>query len=133
MDPMGGARAPGAKERSAPRREIGLDDVVEHFTLGDHERDLLRNKTGVDAARVRGDVEVPWLEGPLSSRPLRPVRNNGTKSAAKRLRGPIVAIVRACRSSSCRTRKQQRMDASTALRRGRSWTGSSSWMTPTGS
>jgi hypothetical protein len=36
----------GAKERSAPRREIGLDDVVEHFTLGDHERDLLRNKTG---------------------------------------------------------------------------------------
>ena len=36
---------PGA-ERSAPRREIGLDDVIEHFTLDDRERELLRNKSG---------------------------------------------------------------------------------------
>jgi hypothetical protein len=36
---------PGA-EGSAPRREIGLDDVIEHFTLDDSERELLRNKAG---------------------------------------------------------------------------------------
>ena len=36
---------PGA-EGSAPRREIGLDDVIEHFTLDDGERELLRNKAG---------------------------------------------------------------------------------------
>ena len=36
---------PGA-EGSSPRREIGLDDVVEHFTLDDSERELLRNKSG---------------------------------------------------------------------------------------
>ncbi len=36
---------PGA-EGSAPRREIGLDDVIEHFTLDDGERELLRNKSG---------------------------------------------------------------------------------------
>jgi len=44
----GGAAAgpEGATERSSPRRDIGLDDVVEHFTLGDRERELLRNKSG---------------------------------------------------------------------------------------
>jgi hypothetical protein len=36
---------PGA-EGSSSRREIGLDDVVEHFTLDDSERELLRNKSG---------------------------------------------------------------------------------------
>jgi len=36
----------GATARSAARREIGLDDVVEHFTLDDRERELLRNKSG---------------------------------------------------------------------------------------
>ncbi|MCA1697930.1 MAG: Tn3 family transposase, partial [Actinobacteria bacterium] len=35
---------PGAAG-SSPRREIGLDDVVEHFTLDHRERDLLRNKS----------------------------------------------------------------------------------------
>ena len=28
------------------RRDVGLDDVVEHFTLDDRERELLRNKSG---------------------------------------------------------------------------------------
>jgi hypothetical protein len=37
---------PPSAEGSSPRRELGLDDVVEHFTLDDHERDLLRNKSG---------------------------------------------------------------------------------------
>ncbi|MDQ6776288.1 MAG: tetratricopeptide repeat protein, partial [Actinomycetota bacterium] len=41
----------------------------------------------------------------------RPVTNNGTKSAGKRLWGPIVGIVRACRSSFCRTWKRRRTDA----------------------
>jgi hypothetical protein len=36
----------GATTRSSGRREIGLDDVVEHFTLDDRERELLRNKSG---------------------------------------------------------------------------------------
>ena len=36
----------GATARSSARREIGLDDVVEHFTLDDRERELLRNKSG---------------------------------------------------------------------------------------
>ncbi len=36
----------GAPERSSARREIGLDDVVEHFTLDDREHELLRNKSG---------------------------------------------------------------------------------------
>lgn len=36
----------GAAARSSARREIGLDDVVEHFTLDDRERELLRNKSG---------------------------------------------------------------------------------------
>jgi hypothetical protein len=31
---------------SPPRREIGVDDVIEHFTLDDGERELLRNKSG---------------------------------------------------------------------------------------
>jgi len=36
----------GASVRSSARRELGLDDVVEHFTLDDRERELLRNKSG---------------------------------------------------------------------------------------
>ncbi len=36
---------PGA-EGSSSRREIGLDDVVEQFTLDESERELLRNKSG---------------------------------------------------------------------------------------
>jgi hypothetical protein len=36
----------GPAARSSARREIGLDDVVEHFTLDDRERELLRNKSG---------------------------------------------------------------------------------------
>ena len=35
---------PGAAG-SSTRREIGIDDVVEHFTLDHPERDLLRNKS----------------------------------------------------------------------------------------
>ncbi|MCA1698469.1 MAG: DUF4158 domain-containing protein [Actinobacteria bacterium] len=36
----------GAAARSSARSDIGLDDVVEHFTLDDLERELLRNKSG---------------------------------------------------------------------------------------
>ena len=36
----------GAAARTPARREIGLDDVVEHFTLDDRERELLRNTSG---------------------------------------------------------------------------------------
>ena len=36
----------GASVRSSARRELGLDDVVEHFTLDERERELLRNKSG---------------------------------------------------------------------------------------
>ncbi|MGI8728902.1 MAG: DUF4158 domain-containing protein [Solirubrobacteraceae bacterium] len=36
----------GPAARSSTRREIGLDDVVEHFTLDERERELLRNKSG---------------------------------------------------------------------------------------
>jgi hypothetical protein len=38
--------SPPAAEGSPPRREIGLDDVIDHFTLDDGERELLRNKSG---------------------------------------------------------------------------------------
>ncbi|HWC85874.1 MAG TPA: DUF4158 domain-containing protein [Solirubrobacteraceae bacterium] len=38
--------SPPGLEGSSPRREIGLDDVVEHFTLDDSERESLRNKSG---------------------------------------------------------------------------------------
>lgn len=36
----------GPAARSSARREIGVDDVVEHFTLDDLEHELLRNKSG---------------------------------------------------------------------------------------
>jgi Domain of unknown function (DUF4158) len=40
------ARRARAEQGSSLRREIGLDEVVEHFTLDDRDRELLRNKSG---------------------------------------------------------------------------------------
>ena len=39
-------------------------------------------------------------------------------------------IVAGCRSSSCRMQRRRRIAASTVICRGRTWIGSSSWMTP---
>jgi hypothetical protein len=56
---------------SSPRREIGLDDVIEHFMLDDGERELLRNKSGSTRLGFAAMLKFLGWKGPLPTRPLR--------------------------------------------------------------
>ena len=54
-------------------RNLGLDEVVDHFTLVGDEVDQLRNKTG----RARLGAEVPALAGPVPAGAPRAARRRG--------------------------------------------------------
>ena len=46
--------------------KIGLDDVIDHFTLDADELTQLHQQDRRDPAQVRGDAEVPAVAGAVS-------------------------------------------------------------------
>ena len=145
-----------SRERKVKRPGVGLlhgqqrcdhgERAVEHATVAFHlhrhgglndgqrgNRDLLHRRREDSLARKTPPPALAQIEISNTSAEVKARGEQWNEKCGRRLRNPIAAIVRACRSSSCRTRRRPRMDALMALRRGRSWTGSSSWMTPTGS